>query len=367
MQPLKLLIVEDKQDDAELLLRELRRANFDPLWSRVETEAEFLTELQRRPDIVLSDYSMPQFSGLRALDLLRESGMDIPFILISGTVGEDAAVEAMRDGAADYLLKDRTARLASAVNRALLETKVRAERNQTAEELREKVEMLKLASLERDSLISSLEAALSEKTVLLKEVHHRVKNNLALIGGLLGMQADSLDNERARLALEESQQRVLSMALIHDHLYAAEHLDRVNIGRYVHQLANELCATYTIDPGLVAIEVKTEQIELSVHRAIPCGLILNELISNALKYAFPEGRRGVIVIHFGHGRAGQLLLSCRDDGVGMPEGLNWQTSDSLGLKIVNILAKQLDGNLVVDRSGRGTYFELQFPIQGRNH
>jgi hypothetical protein len=130
MPGLQLLMVEDNPDDADLLLRELRRAGFDPTWSRVETEPDFLAALQNPPEIILSDYSMPHFSGLRALELLRASGRDIPFILISGTVGEDVAVQAMRDGATDYLLKDRPARLASAVKRALAETQLRAEHHQ---------------------------------------------------------------------------------------------------------------------------------------------------------------------------------------------------------------------------------------------
>jgi two-component system, cell cycle sensor histidine kinase and response regulator CckA len=130
MPVLQLLIVEDNADDAELLLRDLRRAGFDPEWSRVETELDFLAALENAPELILSDYSMPRFSGLRALELLRASGRDIPFILISGTVGEEVAVQAMRDGATDYLLKDRPARLASAVRRALTERHLRTERSQ---------------------------------------------------------------------------------------------------------------------------------------------------------------------------------------------------------------------------------------------
>lgn len=130
MHPLRLLFVEDNPDDADLLLRELRRAGFEPEWSRVDTEVDFLAALQKSPEIILSDYSMPHFTGLRALELLRASGRHIPFILISGTVGEDVAVQAMRGGATDYLLKDRPARLGSAVTRALAETQVRVERHQ---------------------------------------------------------------------------------------------------------------------------------------------------------------------------------------------------------------------------------------------
>ena len=137
MKKLQVLLVEDSPTDAELVLHELTSAGYAPEWSRVETEPDFLAALEKAPDIILSDYSMPQFSGLRALELLQASGLDIPLILISGTVGEDMAVEAMRRGAVDYLLKDRIARLASAVERALKEKLLRAERKQADEALRQ--------------------------------------------------------------------------------------------------------------------------------------------------------------------------------------------------------------------------------------
>jgi len=123
--PLKILIAEDLPDDADLIIAHLRRAGFEPVATRVETEAEFLAELRNLPDIILSDYSMPRFSGLRAAQLTQQSGLNIPFILISGTVGEDAAVEAMKHGATDYLLKDRIVRLGPAIERALEQKRLR--------------------------------------------------------------------------------------------------------------------------------------------------------------------------------------------------------------------------------------------------
>ena len=133
--PLKTLIVEDMQSDADLVVAQLQSAGFDLEWRRVETEQDFLDELKKLPDIILSDYSMPQFNGLRAVELLRQSGLDIPFILISGTVGEDIAVEAMRRGATDYLLKDRIVRLGVAVEQALEQKRLRAERKRAEESL----------------------------------------------------------------------------------------------------------------------------------------------------------------------------------------------------------------------------------------
>jgi signal transduction histidine kinase len=129
-QPLKVLLVEDNPDDAKMVLRELKRAGFEPISQRVDTEVAFLDSLHSDLDFILSDYAMPEFSGLRALELLKKSGLEIPFVLISGTIGEDIAVEAIKLGAADYLLKDRLARLGPAVRRALQEVEERKQRRQ---------------------------------------------------------------------------------------------------------------------------------------------------------------------------------------------------------------------------------------------
>ena len=219
----------------------------------------------------------------------------------------------------------------------------------------------KRADKEREGMIASLNGALSEKTVLLQEVHHRVKNNLAVIAALLGMQAKMLKDEDAKISLGESRQRVLSMARIHEFLYATDHLDRVAFGKYVEQLAKELSASYSIASDLIAIRIHADDIDLPVHQAIPCGLILNELLSNALKYAFPDGRAGQIVVRFIRLESGALSLACTDDGIGIPESFDWRNSTSLGLRIMNILTKQIDGELTLDRNGGGTRFELKFP------
>ena len=133
---LRLLIVEDNPSDAELMLRELRRAGFDPESQRVETEADFLAGLDPEPDLILSDYAMPQFSGLKALELVGERGLKVPFILVSATIGEETAVAAMKEGASDYLLKDRLARLGPAVARALEQSELRKEQAKSEEATR---------------------------------------------------------------------------------------------------------------------------------------------------------------------------------------------------------------------------------------
>jgi DNA-binding NtrC family response regulator len=165
LQPLRVLFVEDSPDDAAILERELRRAGFDPNCKRVETEQEFLAELDNRLDIILSDYSLPQFDGLRAAELLRETNLNIPFILISGTIGEEVAVDAMKKGAADYLLKDRIARLGAVVEQALEKKRLRDERTRADAEIREQLRELQRwqeAMLDHEDRILELKLEVNE-------------------------------------------------------------------------------------------------------------------------------------------------------------------------------------------------------------
>lgn len=163
--PLKLLLVEDAPDDADLLLAELRRAGFAPDWTRVDTEPDYLLEIRKAPDIILSDYSMPHFNGLQAVKLLRESGLDIPFILISGTVGEETAVEAMKHGASDYLLKDRIARLGNSIEQALAQKRLRDATRRAGDEILEQLRELRRwheATLGREDRILELKREVND-------------------------------------------------------------------------------------------------------------------------------------------------------------------------------------------------------------
>jgi DNA-binding NtrC family response regulator len=164
--PLRILILEDRATDAELLVREVQRAGYQTEWCRVENEPAFLAELAKNPDLILSDYSLPHFDGLRAVKLLRERGLDTPFILISGTVGEDVAVDAMKHGATDYFLKDRIGRLGSAIGRALSQKRLQDERRQANEEIRRQFEELRRwheVMLDREDRIIQLKREVNEQ------------------------------------------------------------------------------------------------------------------------------------------------------------------------------------------------------------
>lgn len=218
-----------------------------------------------------------------------------------------------------------------------------------------------LKRTERDlrETVGMLESALSEKTVLLKEIHHRVKNNLAVISSLLNMKADLTDDGPAKVALEDSQRRVYSIALIHEHLYGSEHLDRVNFAEYAQQLVQALYSAFAGDSARIAIRLDIDPIDVSVHQAVPAALVLNELLSNALKHAFPDGRRGKIHITFRESEPGHLELAIADDGVGSPDLLVERKTKSLGLQIVRILSAQLAGTLKQE-TGSGTRVVLRF-------
>jgi len=207
-----------------------------------------------------------------------------------------------------------------------------------------------------------LESALTQKTVLLKEVHHRVKNNLAVVSSLLSMKADALGTTEARLALEDSQRRVLSIAMIHEQLYGSDYLDRINFLAYTQQLVEQLHSSFVSEPQRIAIRLDVAPIEMGVHRAVPCALILNELVSNAFKYAFPGERRGEVLVSLQEPAPGHLEFVIEDNGIGLPTALAQRNTTSLGLKIVSILSRQLEGSFEQQTAtGAGTRFVLRFP------
>lgn len=460
---IRVLILEDRAEDAELMLHELRRSCFEPAWQRVDTEAAYLEQLRPSPDVILADYRMPSLDAPRALELLQGRELDIPFIVVSGAIGEDVAVAMMRQGATDYLLKDRLRRLGPAVRRALADKQLRkdtlqAEKALHASEARfysfmshtpalafikdergrilyinqacelawqrtpgecegkldaelwpegyagrirahdlsvllngapsrvleeqpahdgrlrqmlsfrfpfsdaEGALLLGVVAIDITEQVRTeraLAAAVTAKAALLKEVHHRVKNNLQVVSSLLSMQADLLPGNGLAGVLNETQRRVEAMAMIHERLHSTDDTDLVDFREYVEALARELCYAYGVNRNRVHLHLDLGAVELGLNQAIPCGLILNELLTNAVKYAFPEGRRGEILVVLGCDESGWVTLRVTDNGVGMPGGFDWKQSRSLGLRIVDILARQLDGSWQSE-PGPGAAFALAF-------
>jgi PAS domain S-box-containing protein len=199
--------------------------------------------------------------------------------------------------------------------------------------------------------------SLREKEVLLKEIHHRVKNNMQVIYSLLNLQAKGIDDPAVRAMFEESRDRVNTMALIHERLYRSEDLAHVDFRAYLQSLAQNIAGTQR--RGEVAVSVDMEQFALDVNVGIPCGLIVNELVSNSFKHAFPGGRGGTIRIGMSRDAAGGCLLSVADDGVGFPADVDFRKTQTLGLQLVNVLAGQINGTVELER-GAGTRFAVAF-------
>jgi PAS domain S-box-containing protein len=212
---------------------------------------------------------------------------------------------------------------------------------------------------ERREAEEQVRKSLHEKELLVKEVHHRVKNNLTVIHSLLKLQSRYVEEERYREMFNDSMGRIKSMATIHEKLYRSEDLAKINFSDYISDMTDSLYRSYELSPGKVTLKKDVEKVTLGIDASIPCGLIVNELISNALKYAFPEDRKGEIKLSLRMKGRDEIELTVSDDGVGIPEGLDYRKTDTLGLNLVRDLVGQLGGIMELNRE-KGTEFQITF-------
>ncbi|MGB4065098.1 MAG: histidine kinase dimerization/phosphoacceptor domain -containing protein [Azonexus sp.] len=215
---------------------------------------------------------------------------------------------------------------------------------------------------ERQRAQQRLEEALREKTVLLNEVHHRVKNNLQVITSLLNLQADFAADPRLRAMLAESCGRVKAMALTHQLLYERKDFSRLDLGDYLDRLVQSIRSSYRGAGDRISLRmvVPEAEVQIDLERTIPCGLLVNELVTNSFKHAFAEEHPGEIVIEIEEGADGLVCLSVADDGIGLPPESELAQGSSLGLQLVQLFSEQLHGTLTIDRT-KGTRFSMYFP------
>jgi len=205
-----------------------------------------------------------------------------------------------------------------------------------------------------------IRASLREKEALLKEIHHRVKNNLQVTSSLLRLQAGSIDDPHVREMFGETQARIRSMALVHEKLYQSMNLSEIDFSDYIRSLAALLFQSFAANENRIGFDVTGGSVLLSIETAVPCGLIVNEILSNALKHAFPGTRHGRIHVHLENTDHEERILTINDDGIGLPEGLDIERTETLGLRLVRALVQQIDGTMTVERRPAGTKFTISF-------
>ncbi len=207
-----------------------------------------------------------------------------------------------------------------------------------------------------------IKSSLKEKEILLQEIHHRVKNNMQVISGLLSLQADSSEDERIKQSLKESQNRVYAMSTVHETIYSSGDLSEIDLCEYLSKITNMLTQAYAVDLSRIGCRIDCDDIKIGVEQASPLGLIINEIVSNSLIHAFPDGKTGEIFIKIRKFNPEDIEVIIMDNGIGLPIGFNWQENSNLGLQLVKgLVENQLEGHIVVTENG-GAQFQINFKL-----
>jgi two-component sensor histidine kinase len=293
---------------------------------------------------------MPVMDGLEMVREIRSKYPSAKIVVMSAYSVKENFIESINLGVDGYLIKPIEAkRLLSLIDEFAGITMMKWEL-ESKEKMRQEAEEF-------------LKKSLAEKEVLLREVHHRVKNNMQIISSILSMQSRNIEDPKLRDVLQESQNRIHSMALIHENLYSNEGLADIRFDNYVQSLCGNIARTYASQQARISFNYQMDDTNLPMDLAIPCGLIINELISNSFKYAFIGRNKGTIGITFAKiDSSDNYQLLVKDDGVGIDEDFDVMKSKSLGLKIIRKLVQQIDGTLDTNFS-LGTEFRITFKIQ----
>jgi two-component sensor histidine kinase len=337
---LAILLVEDSASDAELILRNIASAGYTLNHVRVENAETLAQALQSGTwDVVLSDYMLPEFDAGEALRIIQHVDRFIPFLIVSGAIGEETAVALMKAGAHDYIMKGNLSRLVPAIERETEEARIRKEKTEAEERLR---------------------ASMREKEILLKEIHHRVKNNLQITCSLLNLQQQRIADSSMRAVFATTQQRIRSLSIVHEKLYHTPDLANIDLASLAEALSTELL--HTMQRESITLSFAIDNIALGIDRAIPCGLLLNELVTNALRHGFPEGREGKISISCSRESGNGCTLIVRDNGVGLPHGFDIRKIHTMGSMLIDALVLQMDGSYAACNDN-GAMITVRFPLE----
>jgi two-component sensor histidine kinase len=336
-QVLRILLLEDSALDAELVTEALIDAGLSMSIEWVVSADEFTGAVRDKSwDLILADYLLPAFNGLHALEIAREMSRATPFVFVSGALGEEVAVEALKRGATDYVLKDKLDRLPATVLRALAEARERGEKERAQD---------------------ALQRMLDERTALLHELDHRVKNNLQLLLSLIGIEFRQAEGEQVRQVLGRMKERMQALGAAHRDLYDRQGSTRFDASSFAKGLCEEL--TSSVPDVRITPEFEVESVEVEAAKAAPMALLFNEIVVNALTHAYMD-RHGKLKLLF-HVRDGALLFQLSDDAFSPEEKEAARTSASG--TILKALARQLDAHVKWPRDDPATLVRVLMPVQ----
>jgi two-component sensor histidine kinase len=338
---IKILIVDDEQLVALDVQNYLRKIGYGVTGIANSGQEALEKAATTKPDLVLMDIVLKgKMDGIETARRIRVQH-DIPSIFLTAYADEEKIERAKVAQPFGYILKPFDKK----------ELRVAIEMAYNKHKLDQKI-------LESER---SLKLALGEKEIMLKEIHHRVKNNMQLISSLLSLQASHIKDKAALNAFDISQSRIRSMMLIHENLYASKDFSNIDFSKYISQLASHLSSSYGVDSKGIQLKIDVHGILLNMNHGVPCGLIVNELVINAFKYAFPKGKKqkkNTITVSM-RSMGKKIKLAVGDNGVGLPKSIDPKHSRSLGFQLVDTLVKQLNGTLNVSRE-HGTAFTIIF-------
>ena len=334
---LRILLLEDSALDAELVTEALIEAGLPVSIERVVSADEFTRAVRDESwDLILADYLLPAFNGLNALEIAQEMARATPFVFVSGALGEEVAVEALKRGATDYVLKDKLDRLPATVLRALAEARERGERRRAQD---------------------ALQQMLDERTALLHELDHRVKNNLQLLLSLIGIEVRQAEDEHVRQVLGRMKERMQALAAAHRDLYDGQGSTRFDASSFAKGICEEL--TSSVPDVRITLEFDVENVDVEAAKAAPMALLFNEIVVNALTHAYKE-RHGKLKLLL-RVQDGTLLFQLSDDAFSLEEKEAAQKSASG--TILKALARQLDAHVEWPRDDPATLVRVLMPVQ----
>lgn len=348
----KILIIDDDQMNLNIMKKYLTNKNYEII-TAIDGSSGIQTAVDTHPDLILLDVLMPGRDGFETCRKIKELEQlkNIPIIFLTALADSASIIKAFKEGAVDYITKP--IELLELAARVEIHIRLKMINGNLKLEVAKKTKKLQIAN-------KKLEKLLHEKEFLLKELYHRTKNNMQVISSFLSLKSNYIDKPEISEILLETENMVRSMALVHQKLYQSSDLSRIDLKEYIIDLVWLIQSSYANLKDHIVFRLDLDAIHVLIDTAISCGVILNELISNAFKHAFPDNAEGIIHIALKKTDTTGILLCFRDNGIGVPDNYDITNCNTLGMKtVIGIGEDQLNGEIKI-KLENGFSFELEF-------